>query len=87
VEPALVIEPSRRWAPVVCSQGDDPEVGGELVGMIEALPLADLSAQPGRGERVDPAQASEPRDCVRTRDAGRELREIGLDLVAAGARG
>ena len=48
---------------------DDPEVGGELVGMIEALPLADLRAQPERGERVDPAQAPQPGDRVRARRA------------------
>ena len=53
--------------------GDDPEVGGELVGMIEALPFADLGAQPERGQRVDPAQASEPGDRVRARGAEREL--------------
>ena len=64
--------------------GNDPEVGGELVGMIEAPPLADLRAQPERGQRVDPAQASQPRDRVRARRAERELREVGLDLVAAG---
>ena len=47
--------------------GNDPEVGGELVGMIEAPPLADLRAQPERGQRVDPAQAPQPaRPCART---------------------
>ena len=49
--------------------GDDPEVGGELVGMIEALPFADLGAQPERGERVDPAQAPKPGDRMRARGA------------------
>jgi hypothetical protein len=37
--------------------GDDPEVRGELVRIIKALPRADLRAQPERRERVDPAQA------------------------------
>ena len=64
--------------------GDDPEVGGELVGMIEAAPLADLGTEPERGQRVDPAQAPQPRDRVRARDAERELCELGLDLIAAG---
>jgi len=52
--------------------------------MIEALPLADLGAQPERGESVDPTQASEPRDRVPARDGERELRQVGLHLVAAG---
>ena len=52
--------------------------------MIEASPLADLRAQPERGERVDPAQAPQPGDRVRARRAERELGEVGLDLVAAG---
>ncbi len=51
--------------------------------MIEALPLADLGAQPECGERVDPAQTPKPGDCVRARDAGRELCKVGFDLVAA----
>ena len=74
-------QPALRAAGVL--RGDDPEVGGELVGMIEALPLADLGAQPERGERVDPAQAPQPRGRVRTRRAERELGEVGLDLVTA----
>ena len=52
--------------------------------MIEPLQLADLGAQPERGERVDPAQTPQPRDRVRARDGDRELCEVGLDLVAAG---
>ena len=51
--------------------------------MIEALPLADLGAQAQCGQRVDPAQASEPCDRVRARDTERELRELGFDLVEA----
>ena len=55
VEPAFVIfpEPALRDGGVLA--GHDPEVGGELVEMIEALPLADLGTEPERGERVDPA--------------------------------
>jgi len=62
---------------------DDPDIRGELVGMIESLPLADLGAQPERGERVDPAQAAQPGDGVRARRARRQLGEVGLDLVTA----
>ncbi|MGO9903321.1 MAG: hypothetical protein ACLP0J_27375 [Solirubrobacteraceae bacterium] len=51
---------------------------GEMIGMIKATPLADLRAQPQRRERVDPAQAPQPRDRVRARRAQRELREVGL---------
>ena len=79
-----MIDPSRRCCAGGVLGGDDPEVGRELVGMIETLPLADLGAQPHRGQRVDPAQAPEPGDRVRARRADRELRELGLDLVAAG---
>ena len=43
-------------------RGDDPEVGGQLVGVIEAVKVADLGAQAERGERVDPAQAPQPGD-------------------------
>jgi hypothetical protein len=28
--------------------GDDPDVGGELIGMVEPVELADLGAQPER---------------------------------------
>ena len=52
--------------------------------MIKALPLADLGTEPERGQRVDPAQASQPRDRVRARGAERDLCEVGLDVVAAG---
>ena len=64
--------------------GNDPEVGGELIRMIEASPLPDLSAEPERGQRVDPAQAAQPRDRVRARSACRERGQVGLDLIAAG---
>ncbi len=53
------------------------------MGMIEALPFADLGTEPERCERVDPAQAPQPGDGVRAWDAGRELREVGFDLVTA----
>ena len=66
--------------------GNDPEVGGELVGMIEALPLADLGAQPERGQRVDPAQTPQPRDRGRARGGESELGELGLDLGTAAIR-
>ena len=47
--------------------GNDPEVGGELVGMIKAPPLADLCAQPDRGQCVDPRAGTEAgRLCART---------------------
>jgi len=41
---------------------DDPEVGRQLVGMIEAFPFADLRAQSQGGQRVNPAQAPQPGD-------------------------
>ena len=40
-------------------------MAGELVGVIEPFPLADLGARPQRGQRVDPAQAPQPSDRVR----------------------
>ena len=52
--------------------------------MIEAPPFADLGAQSEGSQRVDPAQAPKPGDRVRARGADGELRELGLDLVAAG---
>ena len=51
--------------------------------MIETLPFADLGAQTQRRQRVDPAQAAQPRDRVRARSGEGELRELGFDLVAA----
>ena len=42
--------------------GDDPQVGGELGGMGEALEVADLGAEPERAQGVDPAQAAKPGD-------------------------
>jgi hypothetical protein len=52
--------------------------------MVKAIALADLGAQPERGERVDPAQASQPGDRDRERRLGRERGELALDPVAAG---
>jgi hypothetical protein len=56
--------------------GDDPEVGGQAVGVLEAIERADLGAQPERGERVDPAQAPQPRDRLGPRRCGGELLEL-----------
>lgn len=64
--------------------GNDPEVGRELVGVIEAVPFADLGAQADRGQRGDLAQASQPRDRRAARRARGELFELCLELVAAG---
>jgi hypothetical protein len=80
----LVIAPSLRCCPLVCSDGDDPEIRRELVGMINALPFADLATEPERGERVGLEQAPQPRDRRRAPGAQRQLRELGLDLVPAG---
>ena len=52
--------------------------------MTESLPLADLGAQPQGGQCVDPVQTTQPRHGVRARSAQRELRELCLDLIAAG---
>jgi hypothetical protein len=53
-EPSRVRRPGLgdRTLPPVLAGGvlrrDDPEVCGELVGVLEAVPLADLGAQPER---------------------------------------
>jgi hypothetical protein len=44
-----------------------------LPGLLEALELADLGASADGGERVDPAQASQPRDCPLPWRAGDQL--------------
>ena len=52
-EPALL--PGRVLA------RDQPDVAHQLLGAGEALEVADLRAQPDRGQRVDAAQAAQPR--------------------------
>ena len=52
--------------------GNDPEVGGELIRMIEASPLP-ISAHSPSADSVDAAQAPQPRDRVRARSGQREL--------------
>src|SRR5207247_8305718 len=41
---------------------DQPDVAHQLPWAGEALEVADLCAQPGGGQRVDPAQAAQPPD-------------------------
>jgi hypothetical protein len=45
--------------------GDQAEEGGELAGMGEALEVADLGAEPGRGQGVDAPKAAQTRDRLR----------------------
>ena len=49
--------------------GDDAEIAHHLRGVAEAVKVADLRAQPGRGQRVDPAQAHQPPGGLRPRRA------------------
>ena len=51
--------------------------------MPEASEVGDLCAEPDRGERVDAAQAPQPRDVTRPRRAGDQLGDRRLELVAA----
>jgi hypothetical protein len=78
----LVIAPWRRVSPELFSAGHQAEVAHQPPGAIEALEVADLGAQPDRRERVDPAQAAQPRDRLRPRRAGHELGDRGLQAVA-----
>lgn len=63
--------------------GNDPEVGGQAVGVIEALELADLGADPQGRQRADPAQASQPGDRLGEDRLTGELLELCLDAVAS----
>jgi hypothetical protein len=63
--------------------GDEPEVVHQLRGALEAGEVADLGAQSDRGERVDAAQAAQPRDRLGPRRERDELAEQPLDRVAA----
>jgi hypothetical protein len=47
------------------------------------LQVADLSAQPDRRQRVDPAQAQQPPDGVRPRRTGYQLADRALQRVTA----
>ncbi len=44
---------------------DQAEEGGELAGMAEVLEVADLGAEPGRGQRVDAPKAAQTPDRLR----------------------
>ena len=55
--------------------GDEPEVVHQLRGVLETGEVADLGAQPDRGERVDAAQAAQLRDRL---GPGRERDELAI---------
>lgn len=61
----------------------DTEEAHQLRRPRESLPVADLGAQPDRGERVDPAQAAQPADGLRPRRPGHEFADRALQAVAA----
>jgi hypothetical protein len=61
---------------------NQPDVAGDRIRVIEALPVTDLRAQPQRGQGVDPAQAAQPRDRLAPHAALRELRELAAHTVA-----
>jgi hypothetical protein len=65
-------------------RGDDPEVGGQAVGVIEALEVTDLGADPQGREGVYPAQATQPGERLGEDRLAGELLELRLDPVAAG---
>jgi hypothetical protein len=46
------------------------------------MPVADLGAQPERGQGVDPAQATQPRDRLTPHAARGELLELAHDVLA-----
>ena len=67
--------------------GHEPEVAHQLPARCEAGEVADLGAQPDRGERVDPAQAAQPGDGLRpTASRARARRSCASSVVAADAR-
>jgi hypothetical protein len=61
----------------------EPDVVHQLLGAREALEVADLGAQPDRGQRVDPAQAAQPPDIGRPRRVAQPRDDLALELVAA----
>src|SRR5439155_16227233 len=61
---------------------DEPDVVHQLLGAREALEVADLRAQPGGGERVDPAQAAQPPDLRRPWRVVEPRDDRALELVA-----
>ena len=61
---------------------DEPDVAHELPGAGEPLEIADLGAQPDRGQRVDPAQAPQPSDLHLPQAAGQPPDEVALELLA-----
>jgi hypothetical protein len=62
---------------------DDPEEAGYLGWPWEASEAADLGAQPGRRERVDPAEAPQPRDRLGVGGSGDRAVERGEQCLPA----
>src|SRR3954453_7929839 len=81
VEPALVILPSRRLWPELYSEGTSPTYLADRVGMVEAVPVADLRAQPERGQRVGAAQTAQPGDRLAPDAVRRDLLELAGDQL------
>jgi hypothetical protein len=63
--------------------GDEPQVAHQLAGALEAGEVADLGAQPDRRQRVDAAQAAQPRHLLRPGAGGDEPVDHPLERVAA----
>ncbi|MDD7942030.1 NADP-dependent oxidoreductase [Actinomycetospora lutea] len=64
-------------------RGHQPEIGPDR-GAGEAVPVGDLDAQPGRGQRRDPPQAAQPPDRPGQRRLNRgHLFDRGVEAVAA----
>ena len=64
-------------------RGHQPDVAHQLPGALKPREVADLGAQPGGGERVDPAQAAQPRDGLRVGRGRHELADGLLERAAA----
>ena len=64
-------------------RGHEPDIGHQLPGPFKTVKVADLDRQPDGGQRVDPTQAPQPRDRLRARRIGNELRDRGLQGAAA----
>ena len=76
-----------RPAPAALAGGvlgrHDAEIAHDLRRVPEAVEVADLRAQPGGGQRVDPAQTHQPPGGLRPRRLGQRPRDLGLELLAA----
>jgi hypothetical protein len=65
-------------------RGDEAEPGRELTGSLEAAEVTDLEMEDERRERLDPAEATQPRDRRPVRRLGRKQREPLVECGAAG---